>query len=164
MKQFFLWLTLIAPLTISAQEYQVPKEYILKSDEDYAKYTSDIEATIQWLQDTPLDQQPVLRQQASAFLMAWLSGTPEVTIVLSSRILKFSDCAACLTIYFGGWTQFVLDTGVQQDIVQGNLAGIKAAIAFYQKNRGLIERNKVIEKFIKKQAKGKLEAYIISKL
>jgi hypothetical protein len=49
----------------TAQEFEVPKDYSLKKKEDYTKYEKDIIACINWLEETPLNQQEQKRKAAN---------------------------------------------------------------------------------------------------
>src|ERR1700742_2224309 len=82
---FVMFLAFLS-LDSKAQSYPVPENYTLKVKEDYAKYESDIIKTIDWLQQTPWSEQPE-RKKANAFVLAWLTGSPDVNLTINSDIL-----------------------------------------------------------------------------
>ena len=87
MKKIYLsaiLLLLVSYFKASAQTYEVPKDYTLKAKEDYAKYEDDIIKTIDWLQQTSWNEQTDKRKEANAFLVAWLTGSPNVSIDVGS--------------------------------------------------------------------------------
>jgi hypothetical protein len=75
---------------INAQEFVVPKEYVLVAKEDYSKYEKDIIACANWMETSPLDKDKQKRLDANAFMMKWLTGSPTVNVsiinVVSSRM------------------------------------------------------------------------------
>lgn len=83
-----LFITLFGFLAVcksaQAQSYEVPKDYILKTKEDFAKYEQDVINTVDWLQQTSWDDQQDKRKEASSFLIAWLTGSSTVTITIQA--------------------------------------------------------------------------------
>ena len=146
-----------------AQDFEVPKKPKLEKDKDFAAYQEDVLKCIDWLAETPLDEQASKRKEANQFLMLWLTGSPSVTIGLNEDIISFMNTSPeLLTIFLGGWAKHSIESG-QKDKVSGNLAGIEAVIKFYKANRKTIGKNKSVEKYIKMKEKGSLEAYVKEK-
>lgn len=162
MKTFILaLLTSIFTLGLFAQEFEVPKNYILDKAEDYAPYEKDVVDCFNWLIETPLNEQEAKRKEANAFLLTWLSGSPEIEIELKQEIVTFMRTSPdLLMIFLGGWGIHSLETRDFNDKVGGNLAGIEAAIEFYKKNKNFLSKDKYMEKYIKLQKNGKLKEYI----
>lgn len=144
-----------------SQEFEVPKNYNLKKDADYAKYENDIIKCVDWLINTPINQQKTKRKEANAFLIKWLEGSPNVTIEIKPNIVNFLESSPDLLIIFmGGWAKNSLETRNFTDNVAGSLAGIEAVIEFYTKNKEFLKKEKNIEKYIKMKEKGSLKAYV----
>lgn len=135
----------------------------LETKEDYTKYAQKAIEDFNWLFETPLGVNPEKRKKKNAFLMQWMSGSPDVSIVLSEKIIPYMDCSDCLMIFMGGWSKYTLETDKFSKL-KANLAGTESVIEFYMFNRSKIEKNKDIEKFIKLKEKGKLEKYIESNM
>lgn len=148
------------------QEFQVPVNYQLVKIEDYAPYEQDVVNCINWLSETPVDQNVEKRKEANAFLMKWIIGSPNVKIEIRQDVVTFMSSPDLLMAFLGGWTKYSLETKNFSDKLKGNMAGIENAIDVYNKNKKAIGKDKNIEKYVKLQSKGKLEeeiAKILSK-
>ena len=146
-------------LSLSAQEFEVPK-YQLKKAEDFAQYEKDVVGAVNWLMDTPVDAQPDKHKDVNKFLVEWISGSPNVSIEIKGEIVTFmSPNADLLVIYMGGWTKYVLETK-DTDKQKGTLNGLESVIQFYQKNKDKLKRDKNVEKYIDMKEKGKLEEFV----
>lgn len=165
MKKTTLTLCLLLFVAFSnAQSYDLPKDIKLDSKEDYAKYEKDVIEATNWLIASPLSKETEKRKEVNAFLMVWLTGSPDVTIELNGEIVTFMDCGECLIIFMGGWAKYAIESKDYKDASKGNLAGIESVIEFYKKNKATIGKNKNIEKLIKLQDKKELADFIKSKL
>jgi hypothetical protein len=159
---------------IFAQSFEVPKDYKLVAKEDYAPYEQDIVKCVDWLINTPIDQEQEKRKEANTFLIAWVSGSPTVHIVIDTdKIVNFLDGKNhdLLVVFIGGWVKKTIETNNYQNtvalaksdtdgMISGNLAGIEAVIEFYNKNKKVLGNNKNIENYIKLQKQGKLKGFI----
>lgn len=163
-KQIFIITLLLAfAQTLFAQDFQVPKNPVLKKKEDFAKYEKDVIACSNWLENTPLDKEVSKRKDASAFLLTWVSGAPNVTIEINQKIVNFTEKNPdLLMIFIGAWTRFALENpDAAKDMTKGNLAGLRGVIKFYQANleKG-IKKDKNVENLVKLEKEGKLEAWV----
>lgn len=164
MKTLFLSLALsLFAISLSAQDFEVPKKFKPKNKKEYAEYEPAVIQAIDWLQETPLSEQAAKRKDVNAFVMLWLSGSPEVSISLKPDIITFMECADCLMVFMGGWAKYSLENK-DKDELKGSLAGVEKVIEFYTNNKAHIGKNKGVEKFIKLKEKGKLENYIKSNI
>lgn len=151
---------------VSGQDYNVPKNYKLENKESYKTYEPQIKETIDWLLQTPLGKDANKRQEANAFLMAWLTGTPDVHLKIDADfMMNFIKINPELVMPFtAGWTKYSLENDYSEDVVQGTKAGVETVITFYRKNRGYLKKDGNIEKYEKLMEKGKLETEINKKL
>jgi Flp pilus assembly protein TadD len=140
------------------------KQIQLKTKEDYAKYEQDVINGYNWLMKTPIDMESTKRKETNAFLMQWITGSPNVSIELSEKIVTYMDCGDCLMMFMGGWTKYALESKDFKNKVKGNLAGTEGVIEFYLSNKNSLGKNKAIEKFIKLKEENKLEEYIKSNI
>lgn len=140
------------------------KQQELKTKEDYAKYEQDVINGYNWLMKTPIDLEPTKRKELNAFLMQWMTGSPNVSIELSQKIVTYMDCGECLMMFMGGWTKYALESKDFKNKVKGNLAGTESVIKFYLLNKKSLGKNTAIEKFIKLKEENKLEEYIKSNI
>jgi hypothetical protein len=148
-----------------AQEYNVPKNYEFKDKDAYAAYEPQVKETIEWLLQSPLGKEASKRQEANTFLIAWLTGTPNVSVAVDSKIADFIKINPELLIPFmAGWTDYSLNNGYSKDNIQCTKAGLEAVAAFYRKNRGYLKKDGSVEKIEKLIEKGKLEEDIRKKL
>lgn len=161
MKQVLLFASLLLfSVQAFSQTFEVPVDYKFETKDDYIKYEQNVIGGVNWLLETPLNQEQSKRKEVNAFLMTWLSGSPTVTIEVSSNIVTFVDCPDCLMIFLGGWAKNTLETKDNTDKLKGNLAGIESVIRFYNSNKASLGKNKAIQKYIKLQEKGKLEEHV----
>lgn len=150
----------IFSILIFAQGFEVPS-YELKKVEDYARYEQDVIECVNWLLLTSVEIHPEKRKEASAFLLAWLSGSPNVQIEIKPEIVNFMGSSPdLLLIFMGGWAKHTLHTKDFDNKIAGSLAGIESVISFYTKNIDEIKKDKNVEKYKKMKEKGKLSSFI----
>ena len=143
----------------NAQTYEVPKDYTLKTKDDYPKYDADVIATVDWLQQTSWDDEQAKRKEANRFLMEWLTGSPTVSIAVGSPLIKLADKnPELLMTFMGGYTKYALQHKDSPTLNAENVAGLRALIAKYQAEKNH-KKNAAVEKLIKIDADGKLEEW-----
>ena len=121
-------------------------------------------ATVNWLENTPLDQEADKRQIQKALLIAWITNAPTVTLEINASVLTFTKKNSELIVFFmGGWTKYSLENNYSTDSIKCNMAGITSAIKVYKKGIGL-KKDKEMEKLIELEDKGELEKWVIGKL
>jgi hypothetical protein len=146
--------------TASAQTYEVPKDYVLKVKEDYPKYNDDVVKTVDWLQQTSWAEQTDKRKEASAFLIAWITGSPDVSVEIGSALLKLADKNKELLITFmGGYTKYAILHKSDFDKNQANVFALRAMIEKYN-NEPTRKKDSAMEKLIKMDKDGKLEEWV----
>ncbi|WP_117884522.1 hypothetical protein [Aureibaculum luteum] len=148
---------------MNAQEVVIPDHIKLETEEDFKQNESLVLASIEWIQNTPLDQEKAKRKQINAFLMQWMSGSPTVSIKLVQGLVPL-ECAECLMSFMSGWTKYSLVNNYSKDDEKCTLKGVESTIAFYEKNKSELGKNADIEKLIKRKNKGKLEKFVKSKI
>jgi hypothetical protein len=164
MKTLFLLVALCASTGLFAQQFEVPKDYVLKSNDDFAKYEKDVIACIDWLMATPYNQGEEKRTEANRFLLEWIVGAPNVTIQINGDIVTFMDNSPELAaIFMGGWTKYVLETK-DDNMYKGNLNGIESVVKYYKANKKFIGEDKAVEKYVQMKEKGTLGDYIKKKM
>jgi hypothetical protein len=164
MKKLFLFtagLCLLITLGAKAQSsFPVPPGYVLKEKADYAKYNQDVINTIDWLQQTPWGEQPEQRKQANTFLVAWLTGSPDVNIDVRPGVMKLCDKNKELLITFmGGYAKYAIQHKDNFTADQANTAAVQAVLAKYQTQPDHV-KDSYIERLIKIQEQGKLNDWI----
>lgn len=130
------------------------------TNEEFVSSEPRVINTINWLEDTPVDQQTDKRKLLNALLIAWITNSPTVTLEINANILTFNKKNPDLLIIFmGGWTKYALANAYSKDNVKGSVAGIKSAIKVYKMKNGL-KNDKEMEKLITLDEKGELENWV----
>ena len=151
----------IMTFNLVAQEFEVPKNYSFKQNDDYTKHEGEILKGIDWLLQTPINTQPEKRKEVNTFIMAWLEGSPTVSVEIKQEIVSFmKPNPDLLMIFMCGWTKYSLETKDYNNKIKGNQKGVEAVIEFYIKNKENLKKDKNVEKYIKLKEEGKLEDYI----
>lgn len=162
MKKLVLFLTtLLFTLNLFSQTFEVPKNYKFSTKDSYAKYETEVVNCIDWLIETDLNLESVKYKKATQFLILWLEGSPSVTLELNPEIIPFIKTSPDLfTIFMGGWAKYSLESKDNDNVLEGNLAGLNAAIEVYKKNRKSLPKDQYIEEYIKLKSKGKLRSFV----
>lgn len=152
---------LVSAFILRAQDFEVPVDYSFESASDYAKYETDILNCIDWLESSPLGFQGEKRNDAAAFLLTWVSGSPDVSIELNEKMIWYIESNPdLLVIFVGGWTRLAIQNPTDgKDVVKGSLAGIESVLKVYKKGISVTD-DKQLNKLIKIQAKGGLEKWV----
>lgn len=144
-----------------AQEFEVPEDYELKTEEDYEAYEDEALDCANWLLDTPLNEELKMRTKANKFLLKYVEGSPKITIIINPKIINFLDSSPyLLMIYMAGWVKFSFETEKFDDVFENSFAAINSTIDVYQRDRNYISKDKHMEKYVKMRAKGTLKAYV----
>ncbi|MCU0393670.1 MAG: tetratricopeptide repeat protein [Thermoflexibacter sp.] len=146
------------------QGFVVPENYEFKTKDDYQKYEYQIIDCINWLENTPLDQETDKRKDAGAFLIKWITGSPSVSIELREDLVGFMKTnPELLLTYMGGYTKFMLENKGSNDVLQATMVAVQSVIKVYKKGIG-IKKDKSIENFIKMDEKGELKQWLAAKV
>lgn len=155
-----LFFFLLLPITTSAQELlnRVPQ-----SESDYKAMEKNVLASIDWMENTPMDQEPEKHKQQYEYLIAWISGSPDITIDLKANIVKFSEKnPELLIVFMGGWVRYALQNNYSNDTFQGNLAGLKSVVKVYK--TGVFKQDKETAKLVQMERNGLLEDWLKERL
>jgi len=157
-KTIMMFLIAFLCIAVYGQDYPVPAEYTMEKKEDYKSYEPQIKATIDWYLNQSLSADPKKRAAAGEFFMKWMGGTPDVSVGIDPRIVNFMGTNRELLLPFiMGWAKYALNNDYSKDIVLCNKAGIEAVVAYYDKNKGFLKKDKNVEKYARSIEKGKLE-------
>ena len=147
-----LFLSILCLQVGLSQEFEMPKDLKLESAEDYKKHEPNVVKCINWLENTPINQNPDKRTDANAYLMLWATGTPSVTIEMQAFQMDLTTKNASLLMSFiGGWIKHVIENPNDKDNAEaGNIAGINSIIKVYKANKGNgMKKDRRIEKLMK---------------
>jgi hypothetical protein len=155
-------LFVFSSITLSAQQAELLTE-LPETKEEFIASEKKVIASIDWLENTPLNEEKEKRQQLFALLTAWAINSPTVTIEVNANIIKFSEKNSELLIfYMAGWTKYALQNNYSKDVLQGNLAGLRSAIKVYK--TGSFKKDKFMQKLVDIEAKGELEKWVTEQL
>ena len=167
MKKIKCYLTLLAFLLIATRSFSQDKPFLdtlPTTKEGFIKSEPAVINTIDWLENTPLDQEPEKRKLFLATFLAWLTNSPTVTIELNEKVTPFlKKNPDLLFAFMGGWTKYTLQNAYSKDATKCNLAGIKSAIKLYRMGNK-IKKDKEMEKLIDMDGKSELEPWITAQL
>ncbi|WP_196893561.1 hypothetical protein [Aureivirga marina] len=147
---------LLISFTSFSQNFDVPNIKDLKEKNDYIKHEQDVLKAVNWLIETPINQETEKRKKVLAFVFAWASGSP-YSFEIQEYVTNFKG--ENLIIFIGGWAKHIIETK-DQNVLNGNVAGVQAIIKTYENNEAISKKNKTIEKFKKYQKKGVLKQKI----
>jgi hypothetical protein len=160
-KVFGILLFTVLAFNLIAQEYEVPRNYVLDKNDDYTKYEDDILKSIEWLISTPIKIQPEKRKEVNLFVIKWLTGSPNVSVEIKTEIVTFmKPNPELLMIFMCGWTKYSLESKDYKNKLMGTQKGLEAVIDFYIKNKENLKKDSNVEKYIKMKEKGTIEEYI----
>jgi len=150
----------IVGVKASAQEYEVPKHYIFKTNADYLTAEPEILKTINWLEKTPWHQETRKRDEAKAFVLKWIDGSPDVTINLNSEVVHLAkDNPELLGSYMFGYTKYALLHKTDFDDTKAKKSGVKAIIDKYAAESSH-RQNSEVDKVTAIDKEGKLDNWI----
>ena len=142
-----------------AQEFNMPPDITKLSVEDCEKYRGDIINCIKWLQSSPVAKDKDKRHVADAFLLMWISHSKELNIELLPYLDKITDIdPELISLFMGGWALNVIEKH-NNDMLDGNYAGLKSILDYYNSNKG-IAQNELMDKLLKREKAGKLKEWI----
>ena len=162
MKKFILSLSIafLFSLHINAQtKFDVPKNVQLKAGSDYPKYKDDIINAAKWLEETDLDKDIAKRKEVDAFIIQWISGTPDITVAVTEGHTKlYGDNTELMIVFLASYSRNFLEN---QNATKetATKAGVISMMNVYKKGIA-IAKNKEMEKAIKANDNGKLDKYI----
>lgn len=163
MKAFFLLFIATIFYSVAFGQNQL-LDGVPQTKEEFISSEKKVIATINWLETTPLNQEPEKRKMQNALLIAWLTNSPTVTLEINADILTFTKKNNDLLVFFmGGWTRYCLENNYSTDAVKGNLAGIRSAMNVY-KTGIAIKKDKAMDKLIEMENKGELEKWVSERL
>jgi hypothetical protein len=143
----------------SQTTFDLPENIELKVESDYAKYENDVVSAAKWLEETDLNKETDKRKKVDAFIIEWISGTPNITVEVNHSLIKLYDKNnELLVLYMASYSRHLLEN---KNTSQTNAikTGIISMINVYKKGIA-ITKSKEMEKAIKAFDENKLEEYI----
>lgn len=146
--------------TVAQTTFEVPKDYKLVAREDYAPYKKDIVAATKWLEETPIGTEEKKRKEVNKFVIAWLAGSPDVTIIMTDELLQIlRKHENYMAVYFGSYSSDVIQNKESNNFSAAK-AGALSLIKVYQ-NGSKIKKFKAMDDLVAAYQKGVLDSYIM---
>lgn len=160
-------LTLILVVSAYSNSFSQDAELLQslpKGKKQYFKSEPNVLATINWLENTPLNQDAEKHKQQFSLLTGWVMNSPTVDLTLDERVVTFTkENKELLSFFMGGYTKYALENNHSKDEVKGSIAGLRSAIKVYKKGVG-IKKDEAMDKLVKLEAKGELEKWVTDQL
>ncbi|MTH15979.1 hypothetical protein [Flavobacterium sp. LC2016-01] len=153
-------ITLFVTISMNSQtKFDLPENIELKRDSDYAKYENDIVSAAKWLEETDLNTETDKRKQVDAFIIKWVSGTPNITVEMNSCLMKlYGKNNELLALYMASYSAYFIQNATA-DKTAAVKAGIVSMINVYKKGIS-ITKSKEMEKAIEAYDQNKFDEYI----
>ena len=142
--------------TVAAQDSLLPDNVLLDERFSYNEYEPYVIPAINWLQQTPLGKQPVLRRRLNNFIMLWLQKNNTVVVNMPEYLIKFQSINnEFYFLYAGGWMKYALQT---RDTVRLNyfMAAINSVLDYYKADMG-VKQSDYLDYLLKLRDEHKLE-------
>lgn len=135
----------------------LPDEYVLNTQEDYEAHEELVVQCLEWLLDTPLNENRNHRNEVNGFIMIWLSGSPEISLDIKSRAMPFLEQDEELFFTFlHGMSLYKLKHKKEEDLILLHAEGLRAVAKQSLQSEDHVERTKVIKKIVKAHKKSRL--------
>lgn len=129
---------------------------------DYANYEADVLNCCNYLLSVdPSFNQPK-HEECTSFLVRWLSGSPNVSVALDSRLVDAKK-GDLLVAFMAAWTRHALTNKEDGNLINAQVA-TEEMLAFYSNYKESIGKSKLTEKLLKEQAKGRLASIVTKTL
>lgn len=139
-------------------------ESLPKGKKAYLKSEKNVLATINWLENTPLNQDAEKHKQQFSLLTGWVMNSPTIDLTLDEGVVTFTkENKELLTFFMAGYTKYALENNHSKDEVQGSIAGVRSAIKVYKKGVGL-KKDAAMDKLVQLENKGELEKWVKDQL
>lgn len=145
-----------------AQQFNLPIMPQKMWPSDYAKYESDVLNCCDYLLATDPAFNHPKHEECTSFLVRWLTGTPEVQVVVSEQLVDANN-SLLLVAYMAAWTRYSLRNKDSEGLICANVATTDM-LDFYVAHKESIGTSKLAERLLREQANGNLPAIITKAL
>lgn len=142
----------------------IPEKYAWIEEKEYVQDREQIIRVLKWLCSSPPGWQLKQRSLANAYVLEWLAGTPEFSLVVNSELVpslgKFPDL---LNTMMHGMALYKLEHPDVNDTIKLHTEGL-AVIAELAVQSKELSTDREIRKIIKAHKRHKLKAWVKTKL
>ncbi|PZF73611.1 hypothetical protein [Taibaiella soli] len=161
LQKSFLLAALMAS-TVSFAQTAPLLSSVPQTREEFVKTEKSALSTIDWMEKTPINKDAVKFKEQEGLLMNWISGSPNVSIMLNEKLVPYVSNPQLLFLFMAGWTKYSLEHNYSKDEVQGNLAGTRFVINKYKAEK--MPKNEDVDKLAMLDQKGELEKWVKDQL
>jgi hypothetical protein len=157
-------LTLLLLIGVSANSFAQDSELLAsipKTKNGYLKSEKNVLATINWLENTQLNDDAEKHAKQLNLLTEWMATTPTVNVIVNKNIVNFRG--PLITMFMAGYTKYALENNHSKDELQLNLAGLRTAMKFYKNKNGL-RIDGEMDVLVELENKGQLEQWVKDQL
>jgi hypothetical protein len=148
--------------SLAQTPFELPKNIELNTKNDYVTYESNLVNAATWLEQSDLDKEVEKRKDVNAFIIKYVTGTPNLTIDVNPALVKLTEKnIQLLTIYLASYAKYVIETKNPTTRIAAIKAALVSTINVYKKGIA-VARNKEMEK-ICKMSDADLDKYILEK-
>lgn len=138
----------------------IPDSLRLDGTEDYRKVQPEVEKCLRWLCTAPYGQDIIFRSEANAFVLLWLSGTPDYRVDVQTRYVAGNTYEEELLFSLIHAKAFLMMTkGAKWDERKLNLESLKIVCELIDSSEAF-RKEKTLRPLMKAYRKEKLEEYM----
>ncbi len=167
-RQIILIAALIFGGIIKAQDFEIPKDYKFEKPEDYKIYTEKIVEGINWLLNSPVDNNKEHRKEVNAFIIKWITGSPDYQLIMDANAtpiiedVEFEYNSDVMTAYIGGMLLHSINNTGEVYYLDIQRAGITAVLKLTDNNKKLMKKSKAVKKYRQLKKHNELNEWILS--
>lgn len=138
---------------------ELPKDYVWNSPEDYRKDTELVKKTLRWLSMAPLNVDLAKRSEANAFVLKWLSGSPDLIMAIDTSKLTFiEEHPELLDTFIHGMALAYLSKGNSISNADAHAAGFQAVVQVAEQSKTL-SKSRCLKPLFKAARKNEMKKY-----
>lgn len=157
---FFFMALMAAPSFSQDGDISIPENYLLKKPEHYVEYAPMVANCCRWLMDNKADYMPNRRGKAYQFVWDWVSGHPDITWNVNTKVVSMNKKNPELLLIFMAGLVFENIENEDATEFSSQMAGVTAMLDFYTKNRSSFGKDKLCEKMLKMKSNNTLSDYV----
>ncbi|MFT4679230.1 MAG: hypothetical protein ACI84C_001022 [Flavobacteriales bacterium] len=136
----------------------VPEELVLAEAAHYGEHKALVKKSLAWLVKTPMDECTEAREELNAFVVLWLSGSPEIRVDVKTSCMPFiEDNEDLFFTFLHGVALYQINHRQETDPVVLHAQGLKS-VAF-QVREAKCSKSPELKAILKADRKNRLEEY-----
>ncbi len=148
--------------SVMAQQFSLPIMPEKMWPSDYANYENDVLNCCNYLLGTDPQFNMPKHEECASFLVRWLSGTPDVSVLIHPSLVDIKN-SQLLLAYMAAWTRQALTNKGDAPLLYAQVA-TEEMLNYYSKYKDNIGKSKLTKKLLKEQQNGSLASYITKSL